>query len=827
MNGKMGGMALMIAKRLLYFTMCIVWALLIPLSAIGHAEKPATEGAAEKNAVIIAIPGLTFNELRDEDLAMLANIRWLTEHAAMGALNVRTPERGLEDSYISLGAGAPAVSDSLVQAWESEERLSSGVKAADLYRRYQGRFDEDAKIVVPEIAALRQMNETKHYGASIGALGETLAQHGVHVRVYGNLDRGMAVGSSSADGTDTVHGTGSGKVTDSVHGSDSADGMDSVYGPSSANDMSLAHDKGLAHANAIETQRYASLMLMESAGTLQDGEIGANTLIYDVSRPYSVKTDYGMLFDHWKQSVEPRPSATLFELGDLDRLFTQKNLFSAERFTRLRQIILREIDGFIGRWLKEAQHDPQTSVWIISPIANAVAMSDKAMLTPIFQYERGINEGLIVSGTTRRSGIAANYDVAPSILKYFHIQPPDSMVGQALGWQPHANALGSLRQQLDEIKNIYILRPKLLVGLVFYEVIVLLVSLWVALKSRRVHSRWMMLPLLSILISPIILLIMGLAAHLERYAVIVWFILLLGLISWLAARLSLLASLCLIGLGVGFGIILDGFTGSNLMKQSVLGYDPMIGARYYGIGNEFMGVLIGALVLGTTAVLQLRSWKKRQFIRFSILISLVYLVTAIYLASPILGTNAGGALTAAAAFGIAWMRMFGGHWLHDLKIGKLVILLLTLMVVGLVGLGLLNVVLVADVQQQSHIGRAMKMLLMGRFDVIWDIVLRKLQMNLHLIGVSNWSKVLMTSLFVMVVIVVKPWGVFRRWQERYPYLMYGFSANVVGSLVTLLVNDSGIVAAATMIVYVAVPMLLLKLYEQPEHALGPQPIKLT
>lgn len=46
--------------------------------------------------------------------------------------------------------------------------------------------------------------------------------------------------------------------------------------------------------------------------------------------------------------------------------------------------------------------------------------------------------------------------------------------------------------------------------------------------------------------------------------------------------------------------------GGPLMKRSYLGYDPIIGARYYGIGNEFMGVYIGATLLFISHFLQMK-----------------------------------------------------------------------------------------------------------------------------------------------------------------------------------------------------------------------------
>ena len=113
----------------------------------------------------------------------------------------------------------------------------------------------------------------------------------------------------------------------------------------------------------------------------------------------------------------------------------------------------------------------------------------------------------------------------------------------------------------------------------------------------------------------------------------------------------------------------------------------------------------------------------------------------------------------------------------------------------------------------SHIGRAMDQLLSGQFNLIGDLILRKLMMNVHLISVSVWTKALVVSLLVMAVLLMKPAGLFRRWQEVHGSLMHGLSATATGAIIALLVNDSGIVAAATMMVFVAIPMLLIRLRE--------------
>ena len=47
--------------------------------------------------------------------------------------------------------------------------------------------------------------------------------------------------------------------------------------------------------------------------------------------------------------------------------------------------------------------------------------------------------------------------------------------------------------------------------------------------------------------------------------------------------------------------------------------------------------------------------------------------------------------------------------------------------------------------------------------------------------------------------------------NKYPMIFKGFIASMVGCLITLLVNDSGIVAAATASIYILIPILVISI----------------
>ncbi len=738
---------------------------IVPLLGCANISELSLAQAADarmtppdKKVTIVSIPGLSFLETGEPQLDEWPRLRRIALHGAAGALNVRTPGKGLEDSYLTLGAGAPASGSSQSQGLNRGE-TKDGYPADELYVRYNGTLPEEAGVIVPGIAAIDAENREGTYGAVAGLLGETLRQHGIKTYVFGN--------GESARGT---------------------------------------------ASEADQMKRYAPFMLMNRAGWVTGGDVGGGTLVPSAARPYSVKTDYSYILRRWEQA--DRPSVVLIELGDLSRLYGEKPWYREDRFTQVKRQTMREMDDFIGRLC--ARTTGGDSLWILSPQANSDALGEKMMLTPIFKYNSGMRQSILVSDTTRRNGIVANHDVAPSLLREFGIDTPRGMIGMPMRSEPMERQTLWLQDQLEKIRRVYLLRPKLLYAFVFYEIAVLLIGLLAALIGWRWRKSdlWLTAPLMSLLVSPPLMLATGWLSGSPIAVMAAAFVIGVIGMSLLVSRLPLFAALALVSAATVVLLLLDGVTGARAMKFSVLGYDPMIGARYYGIGNEFMGVLIGAAVLASSVLLQKRAWRhaEKPFTpAIKVAAAGAYALISVYLAAPFLGTNAGGAITAVIAFGIAWARSFCAGKMRELSWSRLALLIGLLLTAALFVLWLLNSVIPMQEQQHSHIGRAMRLAAEGRIDWIGQMIVRKLQMNWHLIAVSSWSKVLFTSLFVAAVLVLRPGGLFRVWQMRYPYMMYGFSANTIGAITALLCNDSGIVAAATMIVYVAVPMLLLKL----------------
>jgi hypothetical protein len=789
--------------------------------AVRFADPVELSASAGKRLIIVAVPSLSFQELEPERLERMPHLRRMIAGGALGAMNLRTPERGVDDAYLTLGAGAPAIIRKAAPPLNRGEAWNS-VTAEDLYVRFHGRPPEQADVLLPAFQPVRELNEKLHYGARPGMLGQWLRDQGIARYVFGNSDRGLAQATAQ---------------TTAERGAEQPD---------------MWH-------------RHAAWLLADEAGTVSGGDVGTGTLAADASRPFGVKTDYSALLERIRAIRASGPGNVIVaELGDLNRLYADRGSYGAARFEELKDTVLDEMDAFLGGLM--ADLGPEDALWLFSPMPNEEAAARKMLLVPwvMFPIEGDAmasnrSGAILHSASTRQPGIVAHVDFAPTVMGFFagsgemgeavreaagkgpgagdgvveaarfirHITLPGGLHGFPV--QPAADEGGvqELMRRLDHIFAVHRLRPKLLYPFVSYEIGVLLISLLFALAGWTRGSAWLRRLLFSILLAPIVFLLVG-YVRADEAIMAVLFVIGLAASTFLAAALPLMPALAAVSgvssaLLLADGILLD----SAGMKRSILGYDVMYGARYYGIGNEFMGVLAAGAILFAAVCLHLYGKRRRWNVAdketsadkttadkaaAGAIVALFFLGIMVYMGAPNLGTNAGGLITVVIAFGLAWLRWFTGFAsVQQIRWGKLLAIVAVLGLLSLIGLWLLNAAFPAVLGAESHIGRAFRLLMDGRLEEIGEIIRRKLNMNWRLIGISAWSKVFVTSLFVIAVLLFRPKGVFRRWQESMPAIMYGCSAIALGAIIALLVNDSGIVSAAIMIEHAAVPMLLFKL----------------
>ena len=114
---------------------------------------------------------------------------------------------------------------------------------------------------------------------------------------------------------------------------------------------------------------------------------------------------------------------------------------------------------------------------------------------------------------------------------------------------------------------------------------------------------------------------------------------------------------------------------------------------------------------------------------------------------------------------------------------------------------------------QTHIGRTLALIEEEGIISLFTIAYRKLDMNIRLIKYTVWSRVFLVSLFMIVALLYRPVGLLKEVLEENKILGYGLLGATVGSITSLFVNDSGIVTAATTMIY-AVSYTHLDVYKR-------------
>lgn len=260
------------------------------------------------------------------------------------------------------------------------------------------------------------------------------------------------------------------------------------------------------------------------------------------------------------------------------------------------------------------------------------------------------------------------------------------------------------------------------------------------------------------------------------------------------------AAMCLI---TGIVIIVDALAGAGLMKHSVLGYDSIGGARFYGIGNEYMGALIGSLIVGCGLLLdcvntgvQTRAGQRMP----ACIILFIFTSGVLVLALPAIGANLGGTFAAIAGFGVAYILFLRKSvtWFQ---------------VAITAGLGVLLILIVASMDAAqaggplSHWGKTVLWVRESGISVLADAVRRKISMNFKLIRYTIWTKAFLVFIGAFAFIRIRPIGLAQKILTCRPGFASALSACLVAGGISLITNDSGIVSAALVTMYPALVLL--------------------
>ncbi|WP_188817436.1 hypothetical protein, partial [Calditerricola satsumensis] len=568
------------------------------------------------------------------------------------------------------------------------------------------------------------------------------------------------------------------------------------------------------HADRDEApRRLAPLLLMDQDGRVPEGQFGPPVMHLDPTAPGGWRTDVAAMRDAVASFLRGPSGVVAVEFGDWARLAAEKPQMAPVRWAAERAATLEALDRLVQGIA--ARVGPEDLLLVFSPSVHREAEAEGARVMPLLVYRPGGEPGVATSTSTRQGGWVTGTDVAPTVLAHFGLSAPAAMSGAPIAVRP--GQADAVFDDVDKRVAVYRLRQNVVPPLALAIIGVLLVALWFMWRGRRVVSpaslpRWSAVlqgALFAVLALPGVLLVLApwaVAWPWLAYACAA--IAAAGGAGAILCRLRPLAALGVVAAGNVLMILADGLAGGPLARYALLSHDPIIGARFYGLGNEYSGVLLGASVLAASA-LWVTVGDRRRWARGLVLVGLA--AAFLYTAAPGGGANFDAVTAMLPAFVLTVWR------LSDRPITPRALLVVGTLSVG-VGAAVLYGHAAMPEAQLSHIGRAVRRLLAGDWGPLVDIARRKWDMNLRLLRVSIWGKVFVTSLLVLIGDLLHS----EARQDASPVgrFLRGLSGGALGTFLALLVNDSGIVAAATSSLFLAVPLLCLHLSAAQAAAAG-------
>ncbi|MDQ2688168.1 MAG: hypothetical protein M3Y28_09910, partial [Armatimonadota bacterium] len=394
---------------------------------------------------------------------------------------------------------------------------------------------------------------------------------------------------------------------------------------------------------------------------------------------------------------------------------------------------------------------------VLSPSVSDAEYARGERLAPVVMWGEGVAPGLLYSPSTHRAGLVTNTDFAPTVTAYFGATLPVKSFGGIWEMRPATNAertVSKLEAQAYQQSRAMRLLPYLAIALG----IVVLVGTLLWFRGRPV-------PALFLFPAALVFALLGSSSIV---AFCVWLT-----VFW-ALSLTKRGG-ALIGIGaIALLLVVDMCLGDPLMRSVMLGYSAVEGARYYGIGNEAMGALIGAAL-----VVAAWAWRPGSRWRNGLVVCGLAAI-ALLLGSPLAGAKAGGLLVAVGSFGALLWKLRGGT-----LNARAVILAL-----GAAALAL-GIVALFDLHggQQTHMGRAVSRILGGGWGEAGDIIRRKLAVEGRLLYHSAWAVPLWGSVFGLTM-----WGRRRAGGDARTQALW--QAGWVAVALCLAVNDAGVGAAA-------------------------------
>lgn len=556
----------------------------------------------------------------------------------------------------------------------------------------------------------------------------------------------------------------------------------------------------IGNSDSQFVDRSSSIIAIDSFGLVDFGELD-NTVKYSEEFPQNIKSDFYKLEELYKRFL-PACSFIVIDTGDISRLEKQKQDLTKAQYENTKKSSLKEIGEFINSIICETE-DTATFILLSTYPSKEDILKNKKM-TPIIVYNN-ISKGLLYSQSTRRNGIITNTDINKYILYKLGVSNKTNIIEKL-----KTNAVKTVIEMNNSIVRVSKLRLPILTGYAIYEIITAIIVFLYLLGYKHLKNKVIecicRVFMISNIVAPFVLLVMALTKiksviwhNIICYSVIL--VIALILVRYVRKTLDILSNISLLIVAT---LIIDILMGSNLIKHSVLGYDPIIGARFYGIGNELVGVFIGSSILFAGCLCEQNKKRLKNFY-FKLCVALYFIFCSAIVGLSFWGANFGGAIATTVGY------FFAYNYIFNIGISKKTVRWFFILI--LVSIFTIVFVDIISINKSSHVGLFINEIKENGIIILLTTLKRKLAMNIKLIKYTIWTKVLLCLLGIIFVMFFRPVKILKRIFKKYKCVTGGWIGIGASGIAGLMVNDSGIVLAATSMIFMGYSMFLICLDE--------------
>lgn len=740
----------------------IVLAALLVMAAV-----PAASGSTRPPRVTIVLaPYLTWTDVLTGPMPAL---RAAARQGLVADTNVRGGAVGgtgplLTRGALALSAGAAAVGDPTALAAFSASEPVSGFTAADAYRRAFARSAGGHEVLYLGAPAEDAANLMNNVGAVVGSLGSAVRSVGGMTAAVGNSDPGF-------------------------------DALPELL------------------------SRPAGVIAADEDGRVQIGDVSQGLLAEDRAAPFGVRTDPGRLEAAYRRALAAGDSGLIvLDPGDLSRAYDFASQATTPAAEAARAEALRATDKVVA--MVEAA-DPGGVLIVVAPVVPEVP-NQPSGFAPLVIRGGAIAPaaGVASAPSTHRDGVVTVMDVAATVVSLAGAERPPAMVGSVIA------AAGSLRGASLEERVAFLER---------IDATPIATEAW---RMNTVNT-FITITVIALLIAALLLyrgaedIPARACAFVRGLLVFLPCVPLAGVLQfavwrypdspgWVLALMIVVAiAVWAIAMWAGRGrpasvptivttgattivMLVDQWFGAPLSYANTFGYSAIFGARYYGIGNEMAGLLLGSSMV--CAALLIDTWPDAAWTRHLRtwgwpLVGVVVLGTS---AAPFLGANIGTVAWMTVGFLVGWL-MLNGHRVWTWRNAVILVLLVVVIVAGFAAIDLMR-----GPTGETHLGRLVSNAEGGGgLSAVWTIVARKADTNLRVLTRTNWTWLLLAILLLLGYMRWRPRGEFATMLKRYPAYSAALGAALFAGVIGYMTEDSGIIIPALVLLPVGVSAMHL------------------